>query len=102
MPCNSEQYREQKTLYLCGICKLVQPSATTDRTLVMSRGKRFESARRLSRFGVDTPDTRKERSRCDLPVASLHHLYITEAWARSIQKLIARNGRRNALKTVVM
>jgi hypothetical protein len=26
----------------------VQLSATTDRTLVMSRGKRFESARRLS------------------------------------------------------
>jgi hypothetical protein len=29
-------------------------------------------------------------------------LYITEAWARSIQKLIVRNGRRNALETVVL
>src|SRR5919107_6348655 len=47
MPCNSGQPREQKTLCLCEICKPVQRSATTDRTLVMSRGKRFESARRL-------------------------------------------------------
>ena len=46
--CNNRQYREQKTLFLCGICKPLQPSATTDRALVMSRGKRFESARRLS------------------------------------------------------
>src|SRR5215207_5970551 len=44
IPCNTGQARESITLYLCEICKLVQRSATTDRTLVMSRGKRFESA----------------------------------------------------------
>src|SRR5215217_8972663 len=37
MPCNSGQGREQETRCLCGICKPVQPSATPDRTLVMSR-----------------------------------------------------------------
>src|SRR5215210_6622355 len=37
MPCNTGQRREQKTLFLCGICKPMQRSATTDRTLVMSR-----------------------------------------------------------------
>jgi hypothetical protein len=46
--CNSEQSREQITLYLCGMCKPPQPSATTDRTLVMRLGQRFESARRPS------------------------------------------------------
>jgi hypothetical protein len=40
-------YREQKTRLLCGICSPMHLPATTDRTLVMSRGKRFESARRL-------------------------------------------------------
>jgi hypothetical protein len=42
----------RKTHYLCGICKPLQRPATTDRTLVMSRGKRFESARRLFSCGV--------------------------------------------------
>ena len=37
IPCNSEQSREQEIAYLCGICTPLQPSATTDRTLVMSR-----------------------------------------------------------------
>src|SRR5215217_2999714 len=37
MPCNRGQTREQKTAYLCGICKPMQTQATTDRTLVMSR-----------------------------------------------------------------
>jgi hypothetical protein len=37
IPCNSEQSREQRTAYLCEICKPVQHSATPDRTLVMSR-----------------------------------------------------------------
>jgi hypothetical protein len=37
VPCNSGQYREQKSRCLSGICKPVQRSATTDRTLVMSR-----------------------------------------------------------------
>ena len=46
--CNIEQYREQKTPYLCGICNPVQRSATTDCTLVAGAGQRFESARRLS------------------------------------------------------
>jgi hypothetical protein len=32
--------------------------ATHDRSLVMSRGKRFESARRLSISGLDKPKTR--------------------------------------------
>ena len=35
IPGNSEQYKEQKTAYLCGIRKPVQHSATTDRALVM-------------------------------------------------------------------
>src|SRR5215210_2450350 len=48
IPCNSEQSRAQKTVYLCEICKPVQHSATTDRTLVERSGQRFESARRLS------------------------------------------------------
>jgi transcriptional regulator with XRE-family HTH domain len=48
IPCNSGQSREQKIAYLCGICKPLQPSATTDRTLVMRLSQRFESARRLS------------------------------------------------------
>ena len=33
----------------------VQISATTDASLVKSRGQRFESARRLSLIGVDKP-----------------------------------------------
>jgi hypothetical protein len=48
IPCNSGQCREQKTLCLCGICKPLQLSVTTDRALVAVAGKRFESARRLS------------------------------------------------------
>jgi hypothetical protein len=55
--CNSEQYRELKTLCICGNCTPVQRPATTDRTLVMSRGKRFESARRLSQIGLYKPNT---------------------------------------------
>jgi hypothetical protein len=47
--CSATVGKEQKTLFLCGICRSLQRPATTDRTLVMSRGKRFESARRLSR-----------------------------------------------------
>jgi hypothetical protein len=44
---NTGQSREQEIAYLCGICPPLQHPAITDRTLVMSRGKRFESARRL-------------------------------------------------------
>jgi len=36
--CNSDQSREQKILYLCGTCKSLQSSATTDRTLVAGAG----------------------------------------------------------------
>src|ERR687894_2011545 len=45
--------------------------------LVMSRGKRFESARRLSFLPIDKPNTQEVRSLCAIAVASLHHLYIT-------------------------
>jgi hypothetical protein len=58
MPCNTEQCGEQKTLFLCGNCKPMQPSATTDRALVKRRGQRFESARRLSRIGLSKPSNR--------------------------------------------
>jgi hypothetical protein len=50
IPCNPGQSREEKTAYKCGICKTLQPRATTDRTLVMRLGQRFDSARRLSYF----------------------------------------------------
>src|SRR5919112_5964304 len=72
IPCNRGQCREQKTLCLYGICKPVQPSATTDRTLVMSRGKRFESARRLSRIGLSKLNNRKRKSSDDKPGLSRH------------------------------
>src|SRR3954469_8810265 len=36
----------------------LQTPATHDGSLVMRRGKRFESARRLSLCGLDKPDTR--------------------------------------------
>ena len=42
--------REHKTPFLSGMCNLLQPSATINRTLVAGAGKRFESARRLSYF----------------------------------------------------
>jgi hypothetical protein len=35
----------------------VQPPATRDGSLVMRRGQRFESARRLSPFGLSKPNT---------------------------------------------
>src|SRR5215211_7343898 len=38
MPCNSGQYREQKTPCLRGICKPLQRPATTDRKLVAGAG----------------------------------------------------------------
>jgi hypothetical protein len=55
-----------------------------------------------SLISIDTPDTRKGRSLCDLPGASLHHPYITQAWTKSVQKLMARNGSRNVWETVVL
>src|SRR5918997_4024696 len=50
-----------------GICKPVQPSAATDRTLVMRLGQRFESARRLSVLCALAPRHRGGR-------ASIYHL----------------------------
>ena len=47
--CNTGQGRERKAAYLWGICNPLHTPATPDGSLVMSRGKRFESARRLSR-----------------------------------------------------
>src|SRR5215208_4025383 len=40
---------------------VVKTSATTDRTLVMRLGQRFESARRLSQFGLSKRNTRNEK-----------------------------------------
>jgi hypothetical protein len=68
----------------------------------MSRGKRFESARRLFILPIDKPNTRKARSFCDLTEAYLHHLYITEAWAILIHKLLPRNALHNAWETIVL
>jgi hypothetical protein len=50
------------------------PNLTRNR----SRGKRFESARRLYLFGLSKPNTQNEEALGDLPGATLHHLYITE------------------------
>ena len=55
LPDTTWQAREEKPAYLCGVCMVVHISATTDSSLVKSRGKRFESARRLSLIGVDKP-----------------------------------------------
>ncbi len=49
-PINVGNTGAQKSLLVCGICKLVQSAATPDRTLVKRLGQRFESARRLSTF----------------------------------------------------
>ena len=68
----------------------------------MSRGKRFESARRLSFLSIDKRYTRNEEALGDLPGASLHHRYITEAGVKLIYKLLPRNGCRNVWETVVL
>jgi hypothetical protein len=52
--CNTLQPVAEKTAWKCGICNPRQAPATLDRSLVMSRGKRFESARRLS-FCLQNP-----------------------------------------------
>jgi hypothetical protein len=64
--------------------------------LVMSLGQRFESARRLSRFGVDKRNTRSEGVLGDAPGTHLHHPYITEIWVKGVHKLLPRNAFRNA------
>jgi hypothetical protein len=68
--------------------------------LVMSRGKRFESARRLSLLPIDKPNTRNAEVLGDLPGASLHHRYITEVRVRLAHKLLPRNVSRNAWETL--
>ena len=68
----------------------------------MSRGKRFESARRLTFLPIDKPNTRNEEAFGDLPGASLHHRYITEAGVKLIHKLLFRNALRNVWETVVL
>jgi hypothetical protein len=84
-----------KPRILCGICKPVQRSVTTDSTLLMSRSKRFESARRLSQSSLNKQKTRNEETFGQLPVAPLHHLYITEAGVEVIHRLLPCNALRN-------
>jgi hypothetical protein len=67
-----------------------------------SRGKRFESARRLSLLPIDRPNTRNEETLGNLPRTSLHHRYITEAGTTLTHKMLPRIGCRNALETVVL
>jgi hypothetical protein len=76
----------------------VQRTATLDRTLVMSRGKRFEAARRLSLLPIDKPNTRNEEAPGRSPGVSLHHRYISEAGEKLTYKLLSRN----AWETVVL
>ena len=59
--CNPKQAGERKIAQECGICKPVQNPATHDRSLVMSRGKRFESARRLLVFPANPLKTKNHR-----------------------------------------
>ena len=58
-----------QTAYLYGLSDAPGPARTVVFLLVMSRGKRFESARRLSGFGLDKRNTLIERG----PVA-LHRV----------------------------
>src|SRR5215210_7128687 len=68
MPCNTGQRREQKTLFLCRICKPLQRPATTDRTLVMSRSAvRVRSSAPL--FSRDL----QEKGRCGRTRSSLNY-----------------------------
>jgi len=68
----------------------------------MRLGQRFESARRLSRIGLDKRNTRREGGLGDDPGAHLHHPYITEIWVKGAHKLLPRNVCRNAWETVVL
>jgi hypothetical protein len=62
--CNGRQTREKNPAYLSGFCKCVQSLETPRISLVMSRGKRFESARRLSDFPANPVKTRSPRCSC--------------------------------------
>jgi hypothetical protein len=79
-----------------------KPLTSHELSLVMSRGKRFESARRLSFFGLPKRNTQNEEASDDLPGTSLHHLYITEVRLKLIHKLLPRNVSRNVWQTVVL
>jgi hypothetical protein len=68
----------------------------------MRLGQRFESARRLSFFPLDKPNSREGEALGEEPRASLHHPYITEAWTKSVQKFMARNVSRNVREKVVL
>ena len=51
---------------------------------------------------IDKPNTREEETLGDLPGASLHHPYITEAGVKLTHKLLPRNAFDNASETVVL
>src|SRR5215212_9222240 len=59
---NAWQAREEKPALICGICKPLQTPATPELSLVAGAGKRFESARRLSRNPIDKPNTRQKQT----------------------------------------
>jgi hypothetical protein len=80
----------------------VQTLATPELSLVAGAGGRFKSARRLSLLPIDKRNTRNEEALGDLPEASLHHRYITEAWLKLTHKVLSRNALRNAWETVVL
>ena len=84
-----------KPLSYAGFANPLQRSVTTDRTLVAGAGQRFESARRLSIFPLDKPNTRDKSIAGRRDGASLHHPYITEAGVKMIHNLLARNVCRN-------
>src|SRR5918998_6339568 len=103
MPCNSGQCREQKTRCLCGNCKPLQRSATTDRALVKRVGKRFESARRLFIFALDKPNTQNRGN----PSSSSGLLYDSfydnatgvRRWPTTDGREVKRKGRRRSINT---
>jgi hypothetical protein len=76
--CNTQQSRESKADYLCGICKPVQTPATHELSLVKRVDQRFESAHRLSLSCLDKPDTRNREELRSMVEAlftpPLHHL----------------------------
>jgi hypothetical protein len=69
--CNRMQVRVEDSAHLRRICKIAQSSETPRISLLMSRGKRFESARRLSLFSHDLQGNFKRRVRVQCPSAPL-------------------------------
>jgi hypothetical protein len=80
----------------------VHTPATSDRSLVVGAGQRFESARRLFILPLDKPNTRNKSIASRRAGTSLYHSYITEAGVKMIHNLLARNACRNALETEVL